>query len=56
LLIFSKNQILFLLIFCIVFFICNWLILALSLIISCHLLLVYLLLSFTELSDVLLSC
>ena len=56
LLIFSKNQLLVLLILCIVLFVSTWLILALSLIISCCLLSwVYLLLFVLDLSDVLSS-
>ena len=46
LLIFSKNQLLVLLILCIVLFVSIWLILALSLIMSCHLLLLGIFTSF----------
>jgi hypothetical protein len=63
LLIFSKSQLLVWLILCIVLFVSTWLISALSLIISCHLLLlgIFALLSLfvcfvLELSGVLLSC
>ena len=57
LLIFSKNQVLLWLILCIVLFVSTWLISSLSLIISCHLLLLGIFASFVlEPSDVLLNC